>query len=919
MKTHLLRILACAAAAIFGCFTGDLCGAAESEQSVLHLANGGYVSGTMLPSEDPAVVRWQSPHFTVPLEFPLAALSAVHYPQPATLPRPQGEYCFELVGDDVIYGDLLGLSDDELEVSSARFGRLQLRRDHVQRFYRWRGEELIYLGPIGMEGWTESTATSRWRDDGGMPFTDKPGASIYGDFGIPEKAVIEFDLAWEKKPDFMLALGVNRQASSVEHAFRFEVWDNQLVAIVESKRAADVASLLRVNSQPGRLRIQAYLDQKSRTMLLYSSTGEAVGSVHIKLGKPQLNPGLRLTNKRGQIRLERLRISRWDGVPPVSFQGNKARLHRSDGTIVYGQLTAFDPDSQELVVFEDGKELRITAATVSDVFLMAQPEKPDASSEDETADTPESELRVAYNDGSRLTGVPTRIAGKQLTLNSPALSEALQLPVADRRSLVAPRHDPGWKPNRKERSGRLEIDGLRLNGRLVGGNEQSEASCLVWLPDLATAASPLRRGISGRIVYRERKPAKKIVRSSGKRVRQPGFGAVFKRMMTSNYQAPPSKDRSFLHLRSGDTIPCKVSRIDESGVTFSTSMSSATFVPHEGLKAIELNAQRSVLGLKKEPRQQLLTLPRLLRDAPPLHLVCSRNADFLRGRILEMDDRTLKIEVRLETKEIPRDRIANLIWFHSDELEDGQTADESESNESATRVQSVRANGDRLTFIADRMENQLLRGESEILGECQVDVKQVDQLLLGHSIEKASADLVFHRWKLRHAKDPKFVQDGATTAGGPTGTESPLVGEPAPDFQLELLEGGQFKLASHRGRVVVLDFWATWCGPCLQTMPIVDEVVSEFAGQGVELVAVNLEEQPNQITSMLERHKLSMNVALDRDGVVAARYAVTAIPQTVVIDREGRVARLFVGGGPKLADPLREVLHELTSPVDQAF
>jgi peroxiredoxin len=95
-------------------------------------------------------------------------------------------------------------------------------------------------------------------------------------------------------------------------------------------------------------------------------------------------------------------------------------------------------------------------------------------------------------------------------------------------------------------------------------------------------------------------------------------------------------------------------------------------------------------------------------------------------------------------------------------------------------------------------------------------------------------------------------------------------------------------------------------------MPLVDGVTREFADRGVELVAVNMEEAPEQVKPMLERHKFKMPVALDRDGVAAARYAVTAIPQVVVIDRDGKVARVFIGGGKAMGEALRKVLQELS-------
>jgi thiol-disulfide isomerase/thioredoxin len=165
---------------------------------------------------------------------------------------------------------------------------------------------------------------------------------------------------------------------------------------------------------------------------------------------------------------------------------------------------------------------------------------------------------------------------------------------------------------------------------------------------------------------------------------------------------------------------------------------------------------------------------------------------------------------------------------------------------------------------------------------------------------------------LHNAPEPKFALADANGAGGLNGTESPLCGQQGYEFKLDSLDGRTFRLAERKGRLVVLDFWATWCGPCMQTMPLVEEVVREFAGRGVELVAVNMEEQPAQIKAVLERHKLKLTVVLDRDGIVATKYAVTAIPQTVVIDRDGKVARLYVGGGKNTADSLRKALDELT-------
>ena len=336
-------------------------------------------------------------------------------------------------------------------------------------------------------------------------------------------------------------------------------------------------------------------------------------------------------------------------------------------------------------------------------------------------------------------------------------------------------------------------------------------------------------------------------------------------------------------------------------------------MPHARIKAVELAQEGgAMIRYTKAKRERLLTLPRMQRDSPPQHLIRSKNGDILRGRILGMDDQKLRLEIHLEEKEIPRDRVSRIIWLHADETDPSKKPAGPAGADQANRVQAVRSDGIRLTFTAGRFADGALSGRSEVLGDCKVRVEELDQLLIGGSVEKEATQLAYQQWKLQNAPDPKSAQADADGSGdGAAGTESALVGKPAPDFELELMGGKKFRLSENKGKVIVLDFWATWCGPCIQAMPQIDKVTHEFAEKGVKLIAVNLQEAPAKIAPMLERLKLSPTVALDRDGVVAAKYAANAIPQTVVIDKDGKITRLFIGGGPKLGDQLRDALQNL--------
>ena len=146
----------------------------------------------------------------------------------------------------------------------------------------------------------------------------------------------------------------------------------------------------------------------------------------------------------------------------------------------------------------------------------------------------------------------------------------------------------------------------------------------------------------------------------------------------------------------------------------------------------------------------------------------------------------------------------------------------------------------------------------------------------------------------------------------------PLLGELAPEFALVELSGNSaFVLKPLIGKkVIVLDFWATWCGPCRQGLPSIAELGKDYKDKPVAVYAVNIQEDADTIKAFLEESKLELNVLRDVDGGVATKYQASGIPQTVLIGLDGRVQVVHVGVTAK--EELTEQLDALLNHEDLA-
>ncbi|HXA49885.1 MAG TPA: TlpA disulfide reductase family protein, partial [Candidatus Acidoferrum sp.] len=123
-----------------------------------------------------------------------------------------------------------------------------------------------------------------------------------------------------------------------------------------------------------------------------------------------------------------------------------------------------------------------------------------------------------------------------------------------------------------------------------------------------------------------------------------------------------------------------------------------------------------------------------------------------------------------------------------------------------------------------------------------------------------------------------------------------LVGRAAPSFKLPKLKGGELSLEQFRGKVVLLDFWATWCGPCREEMPTFEKLHKELGDQDVVILAVDVGEGKDLVSEYIDKQQYTFPVLLaDRSPMVAA-YGVNAYPTLVSVDREGRVVEYMIGG-----------------------
>ena len=139
------------------------------------------------------------------------------------------------------------------------------------------------------------------------------------------------------------------------------------------------------------------------------------------------------------------------------------------------------------------------------------------------------------------------------------------------------------------------------------------------------------------------------------------------------------------------------------------------------------------------------------------------------------------------------------------------------------------------------------------------------------------------------------------------------------DAEFDLLDGSKSKISDRKGKVLLVNIWGTWCGPCRAEMPSLIAMQDQYRDKGLEIIGLNIgngsgsPESIDEIKAFVDKMKLNYTIAIAPNSTTTQFYAVTkasVVPQTILVDREGHLRGVFIGGGPNIADSMKQNLEK---------
>lgn len=881
-------------------------------------------------------------------------------------------WLFVLRDHQQLVGSIVEFDPQWLVIENPQIGTLKVAKESVLRIERAgrTGEPIRNM--IQAADWKDPNAkpkTKNWRVDANQISSTTPGTRLTSNFGPPSKFEIRLNMRWSKKPNFRIGFGVDEKGFPVERQNMgipagqktatigllktfacLEVWGDELVLVRESDTQAAITSLGTIPTDGAA--IVFLMDFKSGLAAVQMEDG----AVHQVTIPSTMVPGklkaVEIVNFGRSLTIDNFEAYKWSGDLPNESADPKGSIRLAGQSPQVGTIVGWDqPSSAWIVKYEnrdeavnvEAKNLLAGSVTLASTIPPSQPDsQADSNSENPSADgssevaqssNPKAEngtslpqLTLSLTDSTRLHGdLLVSNATDALRLQAKISNAAINVPITAIRSLSSSERSRDQVVSKEEGLMTAICGPTELKGQLLENTPADARTPLVWKPSLAVNASEfdyqrpgeLRPTQKSGTVERTTPRAKPrttdepnlILQLFGAPVAPPANKAETEEPVVAKKAA--SEQGASIRFRTGDSAPANIVSVTAAGVRFESPRTTTTFAPDHTIDQIVFReVRRNVLS--DDERARLLTVPRAQKDAPPTHLVVSTGGDFLRGHLMELSQREISIEVRGEVVKVPVEELAEIVWLYDRnwktprDLQAANVQEPADTRGPTLPIYLVYGEDQGVSIQPTKIAAGILHGTSTLLGSNQVQLSEVKVLYWGPDAgQKAKRS---DTYSLSLAQMPRDVVSESDSSSS-TLDKHPLVGQSAPEFSLRSLAGEKVELSKLNGRIVILDFWASWCGPCMQAMPQLDELVATFDKENVLLLAVNVQEPKNKIELALSRLKIAPQVLLDEEGEVANAYGANAIPQTVIVSKTGRVADVIVGGGNQALQRIRTAIQ----------
>ena len=581
-------------------------------------------------------------------------------------------------------------------------------------------------------------------------------------------------------------------------AVRLEMWDAQLAVVREVGNLADIA-VLPLDDGVSKFELVFYIDQVAGLVAVYSPRGKMLEEIRVAEDKGKSNAFALLENHGKSVSLDRFDVYEWDGHLPDSTEYPEGYVLDDKDEIYQTSVAGFDAKKKSLVLADKDKT-QIPVGSIRRIIL--ENSETDKTKKTETKDEsvdhlrklrmtrtkktnpqtpirmtltnpaepgpqfvkiPEDETRlieVEFADSSRLVGYVGSSKEGQVRFIGDGLLDSFGCDIDQIVAISGAGTSFAPEPP-KETKGTLTVkDFGSIAGVLVDNADANTQTVLRWRPWGSPSEVAVKPKHNGTILYGRKGVYRTTTRKAqpaAVQQRQGGLdgliGGLFGGGNKPNPNNPPrvkvdpdNSDQAAkkqipqfeIVFRSGDTVDGAVSEISAHGVVFTSTETSTTSVEHDQMDSITLSRMVSKPNFDDEELKRLMTVPRNQKNDPPTHLLISTTGDYLRGRLVGVNEDLVGLEVRLSVHEIPRENVSRIIWLHErpwlDDKKD-PAADDSGEEAGVPRIEVetpgneldqpflvhvVRPDKRGVTFVPSKIVDGTLMGTSDLLGDCSV-------------------------------------------------------------------------------------------------------------------------------------------------------------------------------------------------------